>query len=129
MMNPKWKIDDWCPEKNKLYHQLHQSTMDSRFNKARIGKMTPQTQAIQTIHPEECIEMITPRMKLQKQWELRNQSIKEQLTHEPARTKDKQKEPYVKGKGKTEIMKLVARRPEIQEAMALSRDDGKNWKK
>ena len=43
--------------------------------------------------------------------------------------RDKQKDPYVKGKGQTEIMKLVARHTEIPEEMELSRDDRKNWQK
>ena len=29
VMNPKWKIDAWGPEKNQLYKKLQQSKMES----------------------------------------------------------------------------------------------------
>ena len=91
--------------------------------------MPTQAQDTQTIRPQECKEMLTPRMKLQKQCELRYQAIREQLAQEPERTKDKQKEPYVKGMGMTEIKQLVARHPELPDETELRREDRKNWQK
>ena len=91
--------------------------------------MLTRTQDAQTIRQKGCSEMITSRTKLQRRCKLRNVAIQEHRIHDPARTEDKQKDPYVKEKEKTEIMKLIARRPEMPEDMELSRDDRKNRQK
>ena len=68
MMNPRCEIDERYPEKEHLYKTMQQSTMDSWLDKTQIVTMMTQTQHTKTIHPKECKEMLTPKIKLQAQW-------------------------------------------------------------
>ena len=47
-------------------------------------------------------------MKLLTKWQLRNQSIQDQLTQDQTRTEDKRKETYVKGNEEAEITKSIS---------------------
>ena len=113
MIKPKWKIDAWYTGGNRVPKKLQPSTMESRRSITKIATMLTQTQDIQTIHPKRRKAILQPRMKLQKQWRLRNQAIREQSIKEPESEKRQTKEPYVKGAEETEIMQLVARHPEM----------------
>ena len=65
--------------------------------------------------------MLTPRMKLQKQWPLRNQSIPEQETKKQDEIKGQRNELYVQGPEETEIKQRIARHPEMPEEITKPR--------
>ena len=111
MMNPRWKDDSWYPGKKQLYKTIQQSTMGSWINKTQVMTMLMQTQDTQTIHQKQCVEMLTPKQKLQEQWRTRNNAIKENA---PQRRKDSGNEvEYTKIAEQAEIMQLLAVRPEM----------------
>ena len=113
MTNPNWKIEALYPDKNQLYKKLQQSKMESWISKTQI--MTTQKQEDRTIHPRDCKARLTPRAKLQKQWEQRRQSILEHATEKQREIIDHRNKPYVKEAETTEITQYLDKHPEMTE--------------
>ena len=96
--------------------------MESWLNKTQIMTMLMQSQDTKPIHPTQRKEMLIPKQKLQAQWGTKNNAIKENASQRRA---DKEEEEYIKTAAKTEIMQLVATRPEMPAKLELRREDRK----
>ena len=122
-MNPGWKDEAWCPEKQQLYKKNKQTTMESWLRKTQITTTPKQPQDTRSIHPKQRKEMQFARRKLQARWEIRNNAIHE---HAQQREMDKKGDTeYAKTAEKTEIAHLLASRPEIPTELELNREGRK----
>ena len=82
-----------------------------------------QTRGNKTIHPQQRKEMVIPKQKLQAQWELRNEALKEKADHR--RWQEENRIAHTKDAEKTDIMQMVATHQEMPEEMQLNRESRK----
>ena len=94
--------------------------MESWAGKTKITTTRTKTQDTRAIHPKQCKEMLITRQKLQAHWEIRNNAIQEHAQQQE--TGKKGGTEYTKTAEKTAITHLVARQPEMPNALELNRE-------